>query len=261
MIARNLRHQGRLIAALAAGLALFETLLARAAAELEVGTGLRALFAILPSSVRDVFASRVDMISFGGAVAFGFEHPFVLVASIGFVIVATTTPAGEAEGRVLDLILARPVPRWRYVASAAVSVLIAAVFFPLAVLGGAAAGLHWVSVPGELPLGSYAAPALGLGALLLACGGIGLLLAAGARRRGRAASQAAALLLALYVIELLAGLWPALKWIAWAGPFHYFKPVAAAVTPPAPLRDPIVLVLAGAIAAAIGFIRFQRRDI
>lgn len=261
LLARNLRHHGRLILALALGVAAFEVALTYAAAQIESSTGLRTLFQMLPPAFRDAFASQFSLISFASAVAFGFQHPFVLAATVAFVVVVATIPAGECETKLLDLIQARPVPRSRYLLATLVLVILGAAVLPLSTLAGSCVGLALVDLPGELPWTRYISSALGLSTLLLAIGGCTLLISAGAKRRGSAVAQAVGLTLGSFVVEILAEAWPALRYIRWMSPFHYFKPVTAAVIPLTPPENPVVLLAIFAAAAALAFARYQRRDI
>ncbi len=178
LLARNVRHHRRLLLALCAGLILFEMLIVYIAAQIEMGPGLRMfLEQLLPPDVRETYASQFAMISLAGAVAFGFQHPFVLVGTIAFVMVAATVPAGERDSGLLDLLIARPLPRRRYLAGVLLLMVLGAVILPLALLAGAAIGLGIVDSADELPWIRYLPSAAGLTTLLLAVGGYTLALA------------------------------------------------------------------------------------
>jgi ABC-2 type transport system permease protein len=200
-------------------------------------------------------------VSFPGAVAFGFVHPVTIVAAAAFVVVAATIPAAERESGLLDLVLARPVPRGRYLLSVALMLVVGAVLLPLALFAGAAFGLGIVTVEERLPLVRYAPAAAGLGFLLLAVGGYSLLFAAGAKRRGPAIGRAVGLTLAFYVVEFLADFWEPLDRIRWLSPFHYYKPIAAAVVPHTPPENPLVLLAAFVVLVAAAHFRFRRQDL
>ena len=261
LLARSLRHHGALFIAIAIGLAAFETLIIEAAAVFESGPGIRFLLDMMPEVVRTTIETQIGLASFASAVAFGFVHPFTLAGGIAFVVMAATIPAGERETKLLDLLLARPVPRRHYLLSSLALMAIGAVVLPLVQLAGAAGALAVIETRGELPWQRYIPCAIGLTALLLAFGGIALLLASGAKRRGPAVSQVVGLALAAYVVEFLADLWPRLEWIRWASPFHYFKPIQSAITPSTPIRNLLVLLGIFAITTLLAFARFNRRDI
>jgi ABC-2 type transport system permease protein len=194
-------------------------------------------------------------------VAFGFEHPFTLAGATAFVVVAATIPASERESRFLDLLLARPLARHQYLLASLLLMVLGAVVLPLALLAGAAIGMPLVELGGKLPWRRYLPCALGLTTLLLAFGGIALLLASGAKRRGPAASQVVGLTLASFVVELLGELWTGLRWVRWASPFHYYKPIQAAIVPSTPWENPAILLAVFAVTTALAFARFSRRDV
>ncbi len=262
LFVRNFRHQWRLLFALGLGLALVEGLLVKISARIETGPGLRFfLEQLLPPDVREAMSSQLALLSFAGAVGFGFQHPLVLVAAIAFVIGAATIPAGERESGFLDLLLARPVPRSRYLAAVVLLVVLGAVVLPSAQLAGAAAGLALVEASGEIPWIRYASSAAGLTTLLLAVGGYSLLIAADAQRRGLATARAVGLTLAAFWLDVTADMWEPLRALRWLSPFAYFRPVPAAVIPHTPLENPLVLLAVFTACVAAAFYRFGRRDL
>lgn len=260
LFARNFRHHRTLFAVLAAGLAGFEMLLIRAASGLETGPGFRAIFNLMPPAVRSIFESQFGVVSFASAVAFGFTHPVTLAGSIAFVVVAGSIPAAEHESKFLELILARPLARREYLVASLLLTCLGAVVLPLAMLSGAAIGMPLMEAGAKLPWTRYLPCALGLMTLLLAFGGIALFLASGAKRRGPAASQMVGIALVSFLVEVLADLWPGLGWIRWASPFHYYKPIQAAIGPSTPWQNPAILLAIFAVATALAFWRFSRRD-
>jgi ABC-2 type transport system permease protein len=261
LFTRNLERHRRLLLSMMAGLVVFEVLLIQAGAQIEASAGLRQLVAMLPPAFREMMSTQLGLVSFASVVALGFEHPFTLALAIGFVIVSATIPAAERESGLLDLLLARPVGRTGYFLASVLMVLTCSVLLPSSLLGGVALGLRFVDIPEEIPWTRYAPCAFGLVALMLAVGGGTLLLASGARRRGPPAAQAAGLALALLVVEFLADVWPALGWVRWASPFHYYKPIPAAVFGTDPPSNDLVLLAVFAIGTTLAFVRFHRRDI
>lgn len=261
LVARNLRHLQKMIFGTTVGLIAFETLLTWAASQIEKNTGLRALIQILPPAAQEILAPQLAYVSFPGAVAFGFGHPIALAASIAFVVVAATVPLGEMETGFLDLVLARPVSRRSYLLASLTSVILGAILAPAGLLAGAALGLSLVGLPSELPWTRYARSAAELGPLLLAVGGYTLLLAAGARRRGPAIARSVGLTLAFFFLDFLAQIRTELRPAQYISPFHYFRPVPAAVTPELPIKNLIVLLGLFVATTALAFVRFDRRDV
>jgi ABC-2 type transport system permease protein len=261
LILRNLRHQRRMILATAVGLAAFEILLSWAASQIERNAGLRSLVQFLPPAVQQMLSSQLAYVSFPGAVAFGFGHPVALAASIAFVIVAATTPIAEIETGFLDIVLARAVPRRSYLTATLASVVLGSLLAPAALFAGAGVGLSLADLPSALPWERYVRPAVELGALLLGVGGCALLLAAGAKRRGVAIGRAVGFTLGTFFLDFLTQIRPEIRWAQYFSPFHYFRPVAAALTPELPAGYLIALGGLFVGTAAIAFVVFDRRDI
>lgn len=259
---RNLRHHAVLLLALWLGLALLELAVVRIGAQIETGPGIRAILEqVLPQQFRQAIVGQLDMLSFAGLVGFGFQHPLVLTAAAAFLMVVATIPAAERESGLLDLILARPVPRARYLLAVLLLLVLGSLLFPAAVVAGAALGLATVQAPEPVGLGSYGPAALSLAALLLALSGGTLFIASRARRRGVAAAQAAGLALGFFWLDLLAELWKPLSAISWISPFHYFEPMKTVVLRAAPWSELAVLLGVFAVCAALSFGQFRRQDL
>ena len=179
----------------------------------------------------------------------------LLVAGIG---AGARALAGEEEAGTLDLLLANPVSRRRVAAEK-----LAALFLELVALGGVlflallvgcrAAGLG-------VSAAHLAAATLSAVVLALGFGAIALLLGAATGRRARAVAGAAALAVAAYVLNGLASLVDALEPLQKLSPFYHY---AASD----PLRHGLalshiaVLVSIAVVAAALGPIAFERREL
>ncbi len=261
LVARHLRQHAVLLLAVALGPALFEIVLVNAAALVESGAGFRALLGQLPAVFQETLSSYIGVLSFSSMVALGFQHPVTLAAGTAAVVVLATLPAGERDTGMLDLILSRPVSRRVYLAAVLAAVVVAALLPPAALLAGSAIGLVLVDVPGELPASQYLVATAELAVLLLAASGWTLLLACTSRRRGRAIAQSAGFALTAYILEFVAEVRQGLGWIRWASPFHYFKPIPAAVLSQWSWRDPAVLLGIFVVTVALAAWSFQRRDV
>jgi ABC-2 type transport system permease protein len=266
LMLRQLRHHLALLSGIAAAMFGFELLMVWVGASIDVGLDFdRLLEAVLPEAMQRLIGDQFGMASFRGAVAFGFKHPFVLVAAIAAVISLGTVPASERETGLLDLLLARPVTRSRYMAAHVVLLLVPVLLFPVVLLAAAAVGIavagggaaaaaapvHWAE---------YIGPAFSLAPLLLVIGGYTLLFAAGSKRRGRAVTLAVAVTLAFYTFEFLASLWPRLDGWERATIFDYYRPVSM-VNGEAAVTDPVVLLLLAMVLIAGAFARFQRQQL
>jgi ABC-2 type transport system permease protein len=262
LLSRNLRLHGVLLGSIWAGVFLFEVFLVWVAAQIDMGPGLRVLLEqLVPAEVREAFFAQLGMASFSGALSFGFQHPFVLVGVIAFVIVVATVPTSERESGLADLLLARPVPRRSYVLAVGLLILVGAVLFPLGLLAGATVGLALVEVSREPSWTRYAGATLSMVTLLMAVGGYSLFFGCTARRRGIAAARAAGVTLVFYWLDFLGDYWGSLQSLQWLSPFYYFDPARAAVGSGISARDSLVLLAVWVLFTVLALIAYQRQDL
>ncbi len=263
LLGRHLRHQAGLLAALLVGLAGFEVLIVWAAGRIDESFGLRRLVEqLVPPMAREALSDRLRLLSFGGAVAFGFEHPGALVATIAFIVVAATIPSAERESGIADLVLARPVPRSRYLAAVLALMVIGALALPCALLAGTAIGLALARPADSTVVWSdYRPAAIGLAALLLSLGGLAAAIGAGYRRRGPAIARTVGVVLSLYFLEVLSNVWGPLDRIRVMSPFHWFDPVNASLGGGIPTRALTVLLAVFVAGSALALFRFHRQDL
>ena len=203
------------------------------------------------------------LVTFKGTVAFGYFHPVVAVLVSVLAIYFATEPAHEVESGLVDLVLARAVPR-RVVVTRSLLVAAGAVIAAVTLMAlGTRLGLRMFADPEfDAPSGATSVRMLLHLAAVAACfGGFGLAIAAGARRWSTAFTTAALTLVVLYLIDFLAIGWPPMRAIAWISPFHYYPALSIlAGTAPA-WRNLGILMSASAILCAVGYWRFNRRDL
>ena len=123
------RHSlGRLRTALvvmAAALALFQVLLAMAAAELQRQRTFEQLASLVPGFVRELVGTAlVSMMSFSGIMALGYYHVAIVAVLVGLVVAVATEPAAEVEAGFADLVLAQAVSREAVMTRSVVLVLL-----------------------------------------------------------------------------------------------------------------------------------------
>ena len=261
LLMRQLRHQRWLLLSLCIGFVLLEWLLVVVVAVIDMGPGIAFLQQFLPPAMQAFVASQLGLVSFGGMVAFGFQHPAALAGAFAFVFVVATLPAGERESGFLELLLARPLPRSRYLAAIVLLLVVGALVLPLSLVGGVALGLSQSEHPEELPWTRYVRPAAGLTTLLLAVGGYTLYFAVGSKRRGRAIALAIGLTVTLFWLQALAQLWSPLERVSWLNPFSYYDPMRAAAFGTTPPEHPTVLLGIFIVATTAAFIRFRKQDL
>jgi putative exporter of polyketide antibiotics len=201
--------------------------------------------------------------TFKGTVAFGYFHPVVAILTAIIAIYFTTEPAHEVESRLVDLTLARAVPRHVVITRSLVIALSAVLLATILMAGGTWMGLQLFASP------EFEAPSLATSVRLLAhlaavaaCfGAFGLAIAAGATRWSTAFTTAALAAVLLYLVDFLAIGWPFMRSIAWLSPFHYYPALSIIAGDAPPLRNVAILSSAAAVFAAVAYWRFERRDL
>jgi ABC-type transport system involved in multi-copper enzyme maturation permease subunit len=212
---------------------------------------------------RGLGSKAMLLATFKGTVALGYFHPVVMVLICVLAIYLTTEPAHEVEAGLVDLELARSIPRHALVTRSLAAACAAAVAAALLMGFGTWLGLRSFASP------SYGAPAAGTIALLLVhllgvvavFGGLGLAIAAGARRWSTAFFTAALATVVMYLLDFLSIGWPAMAPIAWISPFRYY-PALSILAGDAPASRSLIVLYAAAVAfIAIGYWRFEHRDL
>jgi ABC-2 type transport system permease protein len=171
---------------------------------------------------------------------------------------ASATTAGEEEDRILTLVLANPIERWRLVASKAAAIALLVVATALATWAGLLAG---VAVGGGgISVGDAAALSVQLAFFGFATGSVALAVGAATGRRALANGAAAAVAVAGWLINGFAPLVGAIAWLKYLSLYHYYAG-----------RDPLTrgvdiggLVVMGLFSLAltvVGMIGLQRRDL
>lgn len=261
LVLRNLRHQRRILSALCAGLFAFEIVLLQIGASFERQGGIEAIFELLPPLLKKLLEPQLKMASFEGMVAFGFQHPGILIAAVGYVLTTGSSPAADRDEGTLELFLARPLARSRYLSAQLLTVLCTALALGGSIALGNSLGLLTVEVDARPPILRYLPCALNLGFLLVFFGSVSLLTATRAQRRGSALAWSIGFALTTFIFEALAPIaaWP--NWLRHVSPFFYFQPLEIGVEGVFPWRDLLVLAIASLLATWAAFRSFQARDL
>jgi ABC-type transport system involved in multi-copper enzyme maturation permease subunit len=212
---------------------------------------------------RGLGSQSLLLVTFKGTVAFGYFHPIIAILVSVLAIYFVTELAHEVESGLVDMTLARAVPRHVVVTR---SILLAVGAVGVAVLMMAAGtwlGLRLFASP-EFDAPSAATRAqmlLHLAAVAACFGGFGLAIASGARRWSTAFTLAVLATVVMYLLDFLAIAWPLIRGIDRISPFHYY-PALSILSGDAPAwRNVVILLSAAAGFSAIGYWRFSRRDL
>jgi ABC-type transport system involved in multi-copper enzyme maturation permease subunit len=266
LLRRSLAQGKFIIAGAAALLAGFQFILIAQAVSIEETSSFGRVAELLPAFLRRELGDQaLIMATFRGTVAFGYFHPVVSLVLCLTAMYLTTEPTHEVEAGLVDLVLARSVPRRRLLTRSLLLAVATMVVILSLMMAGTFGGLQVfgaTSMPG--PTGREI---LLLAVHLFATGwcfaGIGLAVAAGARRWSTAYTLCSAIAVVSYLVDFLAIGWPPARIVAWLSPFYYDHalPILAGAPASRMARDLGVLVTAGAVFAALAYWRFSKRDI
>lgn len=242
----------------------FQLVIVGQAAEIERTNSFSRVAELLPSFLQQGLGSRAMLLAtFKGTVAFGYFHPVVCVLIALMAMYVTTEPAHEIEIGLVDLELARSVPRHRLL-SRSIVLAVASIVAAVVLMGlGTAAGSRLFDAGGlDLPsLGTRIRLLAHLAAVAACFAGFGLLVTVFSRRWMTAFTTAALTAVVMYLVDFLAIGWRPMKQISWLSPFHYY-PALAIVAGEAPTaRDLTVLVSTAAAFTLVAYLQFQRRDL
>jgi ABC-2 type transport system permease protein len=239
----------------------FQIALIAVASEFAGAGNFERIAQLVPSVLAPALAPALT--SFDRMATLGFFDPLVVMLVVQWAIYVGTEPAGEVETGLVDLVLARSVPRHRVMTRTLIVTLGSTLLLTLAMLAGTLIGLQ-VLAPTELDWPTPRVLLLMVAHLALVgwCFGAAAMAVAGwARRRGSAIAVTAIAAVALYLVDFLGLWWPPVETLARVTPFAYFHggPLLAGTADP--FRNLVVLGSITIAAAVTAYVRFQRRDL
>lgn len=247
--------------------ALFIIQIALAAVFNQAGAGLPGgmgmLIDLLPDSVRGfVGSSELDLLTVNGALAVSYNHPLTkLMLGVFAVGLTANAVAGELERGTLDLLLARPLRRYKLLLGSGLALLLAAFLIGGCMLLGTAVGASIGGISGEVEWGNFGCLALNTVALVLAMSGLGYLFSALARRGSQAAGWTGGLLVGMFFLDWFATMWDKVKPLTPLSLFHYYQPSQIIGGSPNWWVNISVLLALAVIVFVAAMITFERRDL
>jgi ABC-2 type transport system permease protein len=202
-----------------------------------------------------------DVFSLGGAIALGYVHPIsIILLSIFAIGFTTSAVAGERQRGTLEVLLARPLSRHQVYATLLVAVLVFIGVVLVAASIGTLLGSAIVGVLDELPVERL--PILWLNGMLLwgALAAIGLAASVSFDRLTPALGITMAIVVVSYFLDILGSLWPDAQGLQKFSLFHYLT-ARDILGGTVDLGGLAVLAVVAAIAIAIAFAVFPRRDL
>jgi ABC-type transport system involved in multi-copper enzyme maturation permease subunit len=242
----------------------FQLIIVGQAAAIERTQSFSRMADLLPAFMQRGLGSKAMLLAtFKGTVSFGYFHPVVCLLLGILAIYLLTEPAHEVESGLVDLELARSVPRHRLVTRSLVLAGLAVVV----ALGLMFAG---TSIGGRIfDAGGFDVPSVAVRIGLLvhlagvaAClGGFALLVATCSDRWTTAFTTAALTTVVLYLVDFLAIGWQPMRAVVWISPFHYYPALSIIAGDAPPVRNLVVLFSAATVFIALAYWQFQRRDL
>ena len=261
LVGRTLRRIAPMTAALAALLAAFQlSLVAVAASYQRAGS-----FAFLSTLVPDFAKAHIGagLTSFAAMTTTGYFEPMIVMLVAQYAIYVAAEPAAEIETGLVDIVLARPLPRHWLVSRSLIVIAVGSAVLMLAMGAATAIGLRLLAPP-RVPWPEPRIVLLLIVNLLMVtwCFATATLAAAGwTRRRVTAQAPIAIAAIACYLLNFLAAMWAPARSFAWLSPFHYFTGAAIISGSGNLAFNLVVLGAATAIAAGVAYWQFSRRDL
>jgi len=175
-------------------------------------------------------------------------------------MLASRAIAGEVEQGVIELVLAQPLSRSRYLASCVVFALMAIVGVAFAGLAGSMLGRATFGIP-ALAVASAAKLLGSLVLLEMALYGATLVISSLGREAGRVGAAGALIAVLSYLVNAIAALWNRAAFLKAYSLHSYYDPRAVLID--GRLSGGSIAVLGATALATIGmsFLVFQRRDL
>ena len=261
LMRRLLGRHAIFLAAVALVLAGFELVICAVVASVDIESAFGPMMQFAPPVMRAMIEQSIPGGSPAAVLAFGWNHPVVhaLLSAVAIALAARAI-AGEVESGVIELVMAQPLSRAEYFAAHALFGVAALAAVLVAGLAATAIGQR---VFGLEPFGVQRLALLFANAMLLqaAIFAVTLLASSAGREAGRAAIVGVLVAVVSFLVNAVATLWSR---AAFAKPFSlhgYFDPREVLVNGELGAGAVIVLSSVTAIAVAVAFGIFSRRDL
>ena len=221
------------------------------------------LFESLPAPMAAMFRAQAGFgTTLTSYIALDYRHPVYIIAGLAFVLsVSSGAAAREIERGTALMLLASPIARWRYLAAKIGMLVVGAGVIVTMSWLGSLTGALLTGMAGDVEAGTLLLAQVNELGVLLASGGIAVLLSAANSDGGRTVSTAAGILTVMYFLDFVGAIWGPAEPLAPLSLFYYFDPLAVATDGGTLLRDVLVLFGVGLAAFVSALVLFQRRDI
>lgn len=197
-----------------------------------------------------------------GFIASTYRHPLYILAVSGFVIgVSSGAVAREVERGSILLVLASPIPRWRYLIARTLAMAIGLFAVLAAAFLGTWLATRVTGLSADVDMTGFLRIQANAFALGLAVGGVATLVSSVGSDGGRTVGIVTAITAGMFFADYLATLWEPARALGPLSFFHYFDPLAVAQQGAMPWRNLAVLLGSAAVTLGAALVAFQRRDI
>ena len=261
LVARSFGRIARLLCAILVVLVGFQIALTAAAASFATAGDFDRLSQLTPAFIQQTLGPVLT--SFQGMVTVGYFDALIVMLFVQFAIYLAAEPAGEIESSLVDLVLARPIPRHWLVTRSLLVMISTTVAFAGAMALGTWLGLLWLAPDGvQWPAPRTVLSFIAYLTIIAWCFGSASLAASGwARRRGAAQAVIAVAAMVAYLIDLLGMMWPPMRTVARISPFHYFHGSTILAGTADPVQDLGILGTLTVVGIVLAYWKFQRRDL
>jgi ABC-2 type transport system permease protein len=239
----------------------FQLSILASAVSLERAGDFARLLNAVPEFVREAIGPALG--SFAGMAVLIYMEPLVILLLCLFAGYVASEPAADVESGLVDLMLARPLPRsWLITRSL---VLMTALVGGIVLAMGLAnwLGLVWMAPESA----AWPEPRtillmmIHLFALAWCIGGVALGAAGTLSRRSVVLGLTTLFVVGTYMIHAVAELAGWFRILRWASPFHYFQGTSILAGDIPTARNLTFLFGLGAVGVAAAYLRFNRRDL
>lgn len=261
LLARSFGRVSRMWAACALLLAGFQVALTSAALSLHESGDYGRLFDAVPAFVRNWLGPSLS--SFAGMTALVFFEPLVILLLVLFAVYIASEPASDVEDGLVDLLLARPIPRHWMVTRSLLVMTVTALTLVLTLVLANVTSVALMAPAGQP--GPSGKTVLNLAAHLFALtwcfGGLTLAVAARQERRSAVLGMLTIAVIALFLLKVLVEFSKRFEPLRWLTPFDYFQGTQILLDQAPVVLDLTVLGTIGLVGAALGYWQFARRDV
>lgn len=205
---------------------IFQLLMIALVVEADILGMAQVFFKKFPPMMQQFVGEEVlAQFSIAGAIAFGYNHPIVIIV---LALMAITLPAkhiaGEIETGTMELMLSLPVSRIKLAASLW---FFSAIIFLVIIAGGwAGSFLGVILYPqmNEIPFQRIVLVGIHLWLLMLVINASAFFVSVYSKERSKVAQRVAGLILFFYFLNYAAKFWSAIGFFKYATIFYYFQP-------------------------------------